>query len=159
MKKISDNITYKEAVHSDTAKRRGIKNEPSPEQIKNMKALAKNVFQPLREWVGGAIKVNSFFRSKKLNGLIGGSPTSHHMCLDGYSAIDIDDVYGHKTNAEMFEWIRENLQFDQMIWEFGDDKNPDWIHISYNKDKSRNRNRCLKAIKEKYKTIYKIIES
>ena len=95
----------------------------------------------------------SFFRSKKLNGLIGGSPTSHHMCLDGYSAIDIDDVYGHKTNAEMFNYIKENLNFDQMIWEFGNEDNPDWVHISYVSD-DKNRNRILKAVRDDGKTKY-----
>jgi hypothetical protein len=154
MKKISKNITYFEAIYSDTAKRKGIKNEPNPEQIKNMKAIAKDIFQPLREWVGGAIKITSFFRSKKLNGQIGGSSTSHHMCLDGFSAMDIDDVYGHKTNAEMFEYIRENLNFDTLIWEFGDDENPAWIHVSSNIDKKKNRQRVLKAVKDKYKTNY-----
>jgi hypothetical protein len=154
MKKISKNITYFESIYSDTAKRKGIKNEPNPEQIKNMKAIAKDIFQPLREWVGGAIKITSFFRSKKLNGQIGGSSTSHHMCLDGFSAMDIDDVYGHKTNAEMFEYIRENLNFDTLIWEFGDDENPAWIHVSSNIDKKKNRQRVLKAVKDKYKTNY-----
>ena len=157
MKKISKNITYNEGVYSSTAKRRGIKNEPSAEQLKNMKAIAKDIFQPLREWVGGAIKITSFFRSKKLNGAIGGSSTSHHMCFDGFSAIDIDDVFGHKTNAEMFDYIRENLNFDTLIWEFGDDKNPAWIHVSSNIDNKKNRQRVLKAIKEKYKTKYIVI--
>ena len=151
--KISDHITYAEAIHSNTAKRRGIDNTPSQTQVEAMKLLAEKVFEPLREWVGGPIKVNSFFRSEALNEAIGGSGTSQH-CKG--QAIDIDDVFGHKTNAEMFKWIKGNLNFDQMIWEFGTDTNPNWVHISYVSDED-NRNRCLKAYKQNGKTKYKVI--
>ena len=152
--KISDHITYAEAIHSQTAKRKGIDNTPNPNQIEAMKLLAEKVFEPLREWVGGPIKVNSFFRSPELNTAIGGSKTSQH-CKG--QAIDIDDVYGYKTNSEMYHWIKENLSFDQMIWEFGTDTQPNWVHISYVSEEN-NRNRCLKAYKDdmgrtKYKTI------
>ena len=154
MENISKNITYAEAIHSSTAKRKCIDNTPNPTQVENMKVLAEKVFQPLREWVGGSIKVNSFFRSPELNTAIGGVASSQH-CKG--QAIDIDDVYGYKTNAEMYAWIKENLNFDQMIWEFGTDMNPNWIHISYVSEED-NRNRCLKAYKDdmnktKYKTI------
>ena len=152
--KISDHITYAEAIHSQTAKRKGIDNTPNPNQIEAMKLLAEKVFEPLREWVGGPIKVNSFFRSPDLNTAIGGSKTSQH-CKG--QAIDIDDVYGYKTNSEMYHWIKENLLFDQMIWEFGTDTQPNWVHVSYVSEEN-NRNRCLKAYKDdmgrtKYKTI------
>ena len=151
---ISDHITYAESIHSQTAKRKGIDNTPNPNQIEAMKLLAEKVFEPLREWVGGPIKVNSFFRSPELNTAIGGSKTSQH-CKG--QAIDIDDVYGYKTNSEMYHWIKENLSFDQMIWEFGTDTQPNWIHVSYVSEEN-NRNRCLKAYKDdmgrtKYKTI------
>ena len=152
--KISDNITYAEPIHSNTAKRRGIDNTPNPAQVETMKVTAEKIFEPLRKWVGGPIKVNSFFRSADLNEAIGGSKTSQH-CKG--QAIDIDDVFGHKTNAEMYAWIKENLNFDQMIWEFGTDMNPNWVHVSYVSDED-NRNRCLKAYKDKYnKTKYKVI--
>lgn len=152
--KISDHITYAEAIHSQTAKRKGIDNTPNPNQIEAMRLLAEKVFEPLREWVGGPIKVNSFFRSPELNTKIGGSKTSQH-CKG--QAIDIDDVYGYKTNSEMYHWIKENLSFDQMIWEFGTDTQPNWVHVSYVSEEN-NRNRCLKAYKDdmgrtKYKTI------
>ena len=124
--KISDHITYAEAIHSQTAKRKGIDNTPNPNQIEAMKLLAEKVFEPLREWVGGPIKVNSFFRSPELNTKIGGSKTSQH-CKG--QAIDIDDVYGYKTNSDMYHWIKENLSFDQMIWEFGTDTQPNWVHV------------------------------
>jgi len=118
-----------------------------------MEAVAKHVFEPLREWVGGPIKINSFFRSPELNKAIGGSESSQH-CQG--RAIDIDDTFGHKTNAEMFEHIRENISFDQMIWEFGDDNNPDWVHVSY-VSTDENRERCLKAYKDNGKTKYMVI--
>ena len=118
-----------------------------------MEEVAENLFEPLREWVGGPIKVNSFFRSKSVNTAIGGSRTSQHM---KGQAIDIDDTFGKATNAEMYHWVKENLDFDQMIWEFGDDDNPNWVHVSY-VSPEENRNRCLKAYKDKGKTKYKII--
>ncbi len=152
--KISDNITYAEAIHSQTAKRRGIDNTPTAKQVEVMKITAEKIFEPLRKFVGGPIKVNSFFRSAELNKAIGGSKTSQH-CKG--QAIDIDDVFGHKTNAEMYNWVKENLNFDQMIWEFGTDMNPNWVHISYVSEED-NRNRCLKAYKdERGKTKYKVI--
>ena len=152
--KISDNITYAEAIHSQTAKRRGIDNTPTAKQVEVMKLTAEKIFEPLRKFVGGPIKVNSFFRSAELNKAIGGSKTSQH-CKG--QAIDIDDVFGHKTNAEMYNWVKENLNFDQMIWEFGTDMNPNWVHISYVSEED-NRNRCLKAYKdERGRTKYKVI--
>ena len=151
--KISKNITYKEAIYSQTAKRKGIENKPNDEQMANMFSIAEMIFQPLRSWVGGPIKITSFFRSPELNRAIGGSKSSQH-CKG--QAMDLDDVYGHKTNAEMFMYIRENLNFDQLIWEFGTDENPSWIHVSY-VDAQENRNRCLKAYKENGKTKYMVI--
>jgi len=151
--KISKNISYKESIHSQTAKRKGIENTPNEEQLASMFTIAEMIFQPLRAWVGGPIKINSFFRSPELNRAIGGSKSSQH-CKG--QAMDLDDVYGHKTNAEMYMYIKENLDFDQLIWEFGDDKNPNWIHVSY-VDAQKNRNRCLKAYKDNGKTKYAVI--
>jgi len=149
---ISDHISEKESIYSRTAIRLGINNEPTEEHRENMCLLAENVFEPLRSYVGGPIKINSFYRSPELNKAIGGSTKSQH-CHG--QAIDIDDTFGRMTNAEMYYFIKEHLDFDQMIWEFGNDENPDWVHISYVGE--RNRNRCLKAYKENNKTKYKII--
>ena len=118
-----------------------------------MVGVAENVFEPLRKWVDGPIKINSFFRSVDLNKAIGGSSKSQH-CQG--RAIDIDDVYGYKTNAEMYKYIKNNLDFDQLIWEFGTDNNPDWLHVSY-VSADENRRRCLKAEKQKGRTVYSII--
>jgi len=153
--KISKHISYAEAIHSNTAKRKGIDNTPNEVQVLSMKLLADKIFEPLREWVGGPIKVNSFFRSVALNEAIGGAASSQH-CKG--QAIDIDDVYGRKTNAEMYHWIQMNLDYDQMIWEFGTDVQPNWVHISY-VSKEENRNKCLKAYKEDGRTKYKVISS
>jgi len=150
---ISKHISYKEGVYSRTALRRGIKNNPNAEQMENMITIAEEVFEPLRMWVGGPIKINSFFRSPELNKAIGGSGKSQH-CYG--QAIDLDDTFGKMSNAEMYDFIKENLDFDQIIWEFGDDDNPDWVHVSY-VSAEENRKRCLKAYKEKGKTKYAII--
>jgi len=153
MDKISDHISYKEATRSNTALRRGIENIPDVEELENMKLIAEKVFEPLRKWVGGPIKINSFYRSPELNVAIGGSKKSQH-CHG--QAIDIDDTYGYRSNASMFKHIRYNMDYDQIIWEFGDDKNPAWVHVSYVSEE-KNRHRCLQAYKENGKTKYKVI--
>ena len=150
---ISEHISYKEGVYSTTATRREIDNTPNDEQLDNMETIAEKVFEPLREWVGGAIKINSFFRCPELNKAIGGSSKSQH-CQG--QAIDIDDTYGIVANSEMYHYIKENLDFDQLIWEFGDDDNPNWVHVSYVSEDS-NRRRCLKAYKEQGKSKYMVI--
>lgn len=148
--KISNNITLHEAVHSFTAKRLGIDNTPDSNALDAMKLVAEKVFQPLRDHVGGPIKINSFYRSPALNKAVKGAKSSQHV---SGQAIDIDDVYGHATNAEMFTYILENLDYDQLIWEFGTDENPDWVHVSYVSE-TQNRRRALRAIKENGKTKY-----
>ena len=150
---ISEHISKKEGVYSITATRLGINNTPGDDQLHFMEIIAEKVFEPLRKWVGGPIKINSFYRCPELNTAIGGSSTSQH-CKG--QAMDIDDTFGRATNSEMYHWIKENLDFDQMIWEFGDDDNPAWVHISY-VSPEKNRNRCLKAYKENKKTKYKVI--
>ena len=150
---ISKHISYKEGAYSNTAIRKGIDNNPDFKQLQNMKLIAEKVFEPLRKHVGGPIKINSFFRCPELNKAIGGSSKSQH-CHG--QAIDIDDTYGKMSNADMYDWIKENLDFDQIIWEFGSDKNPAWVHISYVSPMA-NRKRCLKAYKNNGKTKYKVI--
>lgn len=150
---ISKHISYREGTLSTTAIRLGIDNIPNDEQLSNMELISEKIFEPLRKWVGGPIKINSFFRCPDLNKAIGGSSKSQH-CHG--QAMDIDDNYGHATNAEMYHWIKENLDFDQMIWEFGDDDNPNWVHVSYVSEEE-NRNRCLKAYRKDGKTHYEVI--
>ena len=151
--KISEHVSYKEAIKSNTATRLGIDNKPNESQLYNMQKCAQSLFEPLRSWVGGPIKINSFFRCEELNKAIGGSSKSQHVLG---LAIDIDDTFGHKTNAEMFHFIKEQLSYDQIIWEFGDDDNPDWVHMSF-VNTTENRHRALRAYKENGKTKYKVI--
>ena len=125
---ISKHISYHEGTYSQTGVRRDLDNTPDDDQLNRMEKVAENLFEPLREWVGGPIKINSFFRGEPVNTAIGGSRKSQHM---KGQAIDIDDTFGHKTNAEMYHYVKDNLDFDQLIWEFGTDKNPNWLHISW----------------------------
>ena len=151
---LSKHVSLHEGVYSRTAERLGLKNDPSDEHLLNMITISEKVFEPLRKHVGGPIKINSFYRGPELNKVIGGSSKSQH-CHG--QAIDIDDTFGHMSNADMYYWIKDNLNFDQLIWEFGTDKNPNWLHISYVNDED-NRNRCLKAYKDSNnKTKYKVI--
>ena len=150
---ISKHISYKEGTFSQTGVRRGFDNTPNDEQLKCMEEVAENLFEPLREWVGGPIKVNSFFRGKLVNTAIGGSKYSQHM---KGQAIDIDDTFGYKTNAEMYHYIKDNLDFDQMVWEFGTEYpngNPNWVHISWVSDRP-NRKQEVIAVTKNGRTKY-----
>ena len=147
---ISKHISYKEATRSTTAMRLSVENKPNDYELQNMELIAEKVFEPLRKAVNGPIKINSFFRSEDLNKAIGGSTRSQH-CQG--RAIDLDDTYGYMSNYDMYYYIKNNLDFDQLIYEFGTEKNPDWVHVSY-VDADSNRKRCLKAIKENGKTKY-----
>ena len=151
--RISEHVSLKEGVKSHTATRLNINNIPCELDLINMKTIAQEVFEPLRKFVGGPIAINSFYRSPKLNSAIGGSTSSQHC---SGRALDIDDKYGYKTNAEMFKYIKNNLDYDQLIWEFGDINNPDWVHVSYVSE-DVNRRRCLLAYKKNNKTKYKVI--
>tara|TARA_S200002703_G_scaffold159027_1_gene171083 strand:- start:1419 stop:1889 length:471 start_codon:yes stop_codon:yes gene_type:complete len=143
--KLSKNLTLAECTRSNTAKRLGINNTPHEEWIiENLKAVAGHIFQPCRDNFGVPIYVSSGYRSFKLNKAIGGSNRSSHM--EG-TALDLDaDVFGGCTNAEIFEYIKECLDFDTLIWEYGTDDNPDWVHVSFIPG-GDNRKRCLKAVR------------
>lgn len=147
--KISDHISMKEALRSNTAQRLGINNMPDNETLVTMQITAQHIFEPLRNHFNEPIYISSFYRSPELNKAIGGSTNSQHCKGE---AIDIDDVYSKASNADFFNYIKDKLEFDQLIWEFGDDENPAWVHVSYNLGK--NRMRILKAIKENGRTKY-----
>lgn len=152
--RISENISYTEATKSRTAIKLGLDNRPNGVQFKNMQTVAEKVFEPIREYYGVPIAVTSFFRSKEVNKEIGGSKTSQHCKGE---AMDLDaDVYGLIRNRDIFNYIKDNLEFDQLIWEFGDDRNPDWVHVSYSE--GNNRGIMLRASRTKNmfgKTIVK----
>ena len=150
--KLSKNLSLGEFTNSQTAKRRGIDNTPTAKHLEAAKALAENVFQPIREHFGVPIFVSSGYRSDALNKAIGGSKTSQHSKGE---AIDIDmDHRRGPENEEVFFFIKDNVDFDQMIWEFGTDTRPDWVHVSYNSD-GEQRGQILAAKRNsKGKTYY-----
>jgi zinc D-Ala-D-Ala carboxypeptidase len=147
---ISKHLSLAEVSRSETAKRKGINNTPSGEHLENFKKLAENIFEPIREHFAVPIHISSGYRSKELNSAIGGSLTSQHCQGE---AIDIDMDGTSITNAQIFNFIKDNLNFDQLIWEFGTDKNPDWVHASY-ESSGKQRKQILKAVKSGGKTSY-----
>lgn len=141
MNNISKHITYKEATVSQTSVRYGIKNDPNEKQLAAMRLVAEKCFEPMREHFGVPIRVNSFFRCEELNRKIGGAKNSQHMQGE---AIDLDAIPGTGiTNADLFNWLKDNVEFDQLLWEYGDDNQPDWVHVSYNSD-GKNRKQVLR---------------
>jgi len=156
---LSKNLALSEVTRSETAKRRGISNMPTEEHIENFKKLAENVFQPIRDHFGVPIRISSGYRSEALNKAIGGAgkmvngkyvPSSQHCTGE---AIDIDMDGTSITNKQVFDYIKEHLQFDQLIWEFGTDSNPDWVHVSY-ESTGKQRKQVLKAVKKGSATSY-----
>ena len=149
--KLTENLSLAEVTKSATAIRMGITNTPSATHLIALKEVSKNIFQPCREHFGKPLAVTSGYRSEALNEAIGGSKTSQHSKGE---ALDLDaDVFGGFSNAELFNYIKSSLDFDQLIWEFGNNNNPAWVHCSY---KTRgNRNEVLIAIKTNGKTTYR----
>ena len=133
MKNISKYITYQEAVTSQTAIRKGIDNTPNSNALINMQLLGIRVFDVVREHFKKPIRVSSFYRSLLLNNAVGGSRTSQHVTGE---AIDIQATKGF-TNSQIFHYIKDNLEFDQLIWEYGTKENPAWVHVSYKKSGNR----------------------
>ena len=129
--KLSANFSMKEFTASSTAKRKGIDNNPNLEHAEAALELFANIVQPIRDHFGTSIFLSSGYRSHDLNKAIGGSQTSQHSKGEAVD-IDMDDRKGPE-NEDVFHYIRKNLPFDQLIWEFGDSKRPDWVHVSYKK--------------------------
>jgi hypothetical protein len=149
--KISPNLNLAEITRSDTAKRQGIDNTPTAAHLENFKLLADKVFEPIRAHFGVPIHISSGYRSEALNKFIKGSLSSQH-CKGEAIDIDMDGSSSGVTNKMVFDFIVSNLDWDQIIHEFGTDSNPDWVHVSYTKDK--NRKQKLKAIRTNGKTSY-----
>ena len=127
MRMISKHISYSEGTHSDTAKAKGISNTPNEVQLAAMKLVAEKCFEPLREWYGKPIKINSFYRSHELNKAVKGSKTSDHV---KGMAIDLD-AGSNAENLKLFNWLKDNVEYKQLIYEYGDKSGPEWVHISY----------------------------
>lgn len=136
---LSKNFNLEEFIYSETAERYGIDNTPSEEIKNNINELVVNVMQPIRDKYGKPIIINSGYRCPELNKKVGGSKTSRH--LSGY-ACDFETKSGQ--NAELFNMIKEmidngEIEVDQLIWEYGTRKNPNWIHIGLHENKMRNQ--------------------
>jgi zinc D-Ala-D-Ala carboxypeptidase len=154
MNKVSEHCTWGDAIRSDTAKRNGILNYFTPEQLERMKILAEKVYEPLVKHFNTTIFISSFFRNKKVNELIGGATNSQHMANNG-AAMDLDpEMNGNVTNKQVFDYIKDNLDFDQLILE---DIRPDgdigWVHVSY-VSASKNRKQVLTMVLVNGKKIY-----
>lgn len=146
--KLSENLTLAEVIRSESAKRFQINNNPTAEHLENLKLLATHIFQPMRDHFGVPIHISSGYRGLALNKRIGGARNSQHSTGQ---ALDIDMQGTKVSNADIFNWAKDNLKFDQLIWEFGDDNNPDWVHISYAK---KPRKQILKAKRNGLQTVY-----
>ena len=153
--RLSDNLTLQEVIKSDTAIKNGISNEPTPEHLESLKIVANEVFQKVREYFNVPIYVSSGYRSKELNDILPNASSTSQHCKG--EALDLDaDVFGKISNNDIFSFIAQNMDFDQLIWEFGDDKNPDWVHVSYT-NKRPNRKIIMKAERIDGRTYYKNI--
>lgn len=150
--KLSEHLDLSEVTRSDMAKRKGISNMPTPEHLENFKKLAQNIFEPIRKHFGVPIHISSGYRSKALNTAIGGSLTSQH-CSGEAIDIDMDGSANGVTNKMVFEFIKANLNFDQLIWEFGTKDAPDWVHVSF-ETTGKQRKQILRAVKSGGKTTY-----
>lgn len=148
--KLTAHFALSEFTRSESAKREGLDNTPTPEHLENLKTLCEKVLEPIRLKYG-SINISSGYRGKMLNHFIGGSVSSDH-CLGRAADIDMDDVGTGVTNTEIFNYIKDNLDYDQLIWEFGTKEKPDWVHVGYRgKD---NRKQTLRATKVNGKSHY-----
>jgi hypothetical protein len=150
--KLSEHLDLSEVVRSESAKRKGIPNMPTAEHIANFKLLAEKIFEPIRVHFRCPIIISSGYRSKELNAAIGGSATSQH-CSGEAIDIDMDGTPNGVTNRMVFDFIKDNLEFDQLIYEFGNSENPDWVHVSY-ETKGPQRKQILRAARINGKTMY-----
>jgi hypothetical protein len=144
--KLSAHFALSEFTRSESAKREGLDNTPTAEHLENLKTLCEKVLEPIRLRFG-SINISSGYRGKMLNHFIGGSVSSDH-CLGRAADIDMDDSGTGVTNKEIFEYIKNNLEFDQLINEF----NYSWVHVGYRQ--GANRKQVLNAVKEGGKTVY-----
>lgn len=149
---LSEHLSLSEVTRSETAKRKGVSNQPTEAHIANFKLLAENVFEPIRKHFAKPIFISSGYRSAALNKAVGGSASSQH-CQGEAIDIDMDGRGNGVTNKMVFDYIRENLEFDQLIWEFGTDANPDWVHVSY-ESTGKQRKQILKAVRKGGATSY-----
>jgi hypothetical protein len=147
---LSEHFELAEFIRSSTAKRASISNMPTNAHLENIKLLCEKVLEPIRVHFARPIILSSGYRSSALNRAVGGSSSSQH-CSGEAADIDMDGT--NVTNAQIFNYIKDNLEFDQLIWEFGTDTNPDWVHVSYESN-GRQRKQILRAVKKNGSTSY-----
>ena len=148
--KLTAHFDLSEFTRSESAKREGLDNTPTSEHLENIKILCEKVLEPIRMRFG-SINISSGYRGKLLNHYIGGAVNSDH-CLGRAADIDMDDVGTGVTNTEVFNYIKDNLDYDQLIWEFGNKEKPDWVHVGYRLNE--NRKQTLRATKVNGKSHY-----
>ncbi len=153
MSQISTHLSLKEVTNSNTAKRLGIDNSPTPEHLENLKLLAEKIFEPIRNHFDKPIKVSSGYRSKALNDVTPRSSSKSQHCTGEALDLDQDGMTTDVSNKEVFDYIKDNLEFDQLIWEYGTDSNPDWVHVSY-ESTGRQRNQVLRCYNVKGEPKY-----
>lgn len=142
---LSKHVTRSEFERSETAINRGINNSMNEWEIERAKLLCENCFEPIRTKVGAPIRINSGFRSAALNRAIKGSSTTSQHSLGEAMDLDLHD-------RDLFEWIIDNVEFDQLIFEGGTTDKADWFHISYRK--GRLRKQVLRMTKKGGKSTY-----
>jgi hypothetical protein len=148
--KLTAHFDLSEFTRSESAKREGLDNTPTAEHLENIKILCEKVLEPIRLRFG-SINISSGYRGKMLNHFIGGAVNSDH-CVGRAADIDMDDVGTGVTNTEIFNYIKDNLDYDQLIWEFGNKVKPDWVHVGYRL--GANRKQTLRATKLNGKSHY-----
>ena len=148
--KLTAHFDLSEFTRSESAKREGLDNTPTSEHLENIKILCEKVLEPIRMRFG-PINISSGYRGKMLNHFIGGAVNSDH-CVGRAADIDMDDVGTGVTNTEIFNYIKDNLDYDQLIWEFGNKEKPDWVHVGYRLNE--NRKQTLRATKVNGKSHY-----
>lgn len=148
--KLSKNFSLHEMTKSETALRKGLENEPDPQQMYSLTRLCEEILQPVRDMFGPT-KVNSGFRHPDVNSAVGGSKTSDH-CKGMAADIEVPGV----ANGDLAQWIVDNCEFRQVILEFYTPGIPDsgWVHVSYNPDD--NKKQILTAMRENGRTVYKV---
>ena len=151
--KLSEHLDLSEVTRSESAKRNGISNMPTAEHIANFKLLAENIFEPIRNHFRVPIIISSGYRSKELNASLKGASLTSQHCQGEAIDIDMDGSPHGVTNRMVFDYIKDNLIFDQLIYEFGDANNPDWVHVSY-ESTGNQRKQILRATRSNGKTAY-----
>jgi hypothetical protein len=150
---LSKYFTLAELTPSGTAKRLGIKNDPTPAHLECLKGLSVNILDKVREHFGKPIWVSSGYRSKALNEVTPGSSATSQHCSGEAADLDQDGRGTGVSNKMVFDYIKDHLTFDQLIYEYGTDTNPDWVHVSW-ESTGKQRKQVLRCTRVNGKPVY-----